>query len=172
MIKKVILTIILLQSFMLFSNEMMKISIENVSIEAPLGWFAQYTKSPQLFFLYSPLEVNDTIQENCNLTIEYLSSPYTVEEYKDANIEALQSVYREFQILESNNNYHIIKGYVGENYVKQIQYFYVKLNIAYVLTFTSNPEILIDLKLNLIQLQKHLFISKSYNLHSRTHITI
>ena len=140
MIKKGLFAIILLQSIMVFSNETMKISIENVSIEAPLGWFAQYTKSPQLFFLYSPLEVNDTIQENCNLTIEYLSSPYTVKEYKDANIEPLQSVYREFEILESNMNYHIIRGYVGEIYVKQVQYFYVKSNIAYVLTFTSNPE--------------------------------
>lgn len=138
--KKILLTIILLQIVLIFGNDTMKISINDISIESPIGWLAQYTKSPQLFFLYSPMEVNDTFQENCNLTIEYLPSPYTIKEYKDASVAAIESVYGNFQLLESNDNYHIITGYVGDIKLKQIQYFYIKSNIAYVLTFSSNPE--------------------------------
>jgi hypothetical protein len=138
--KKIIIAVVLLQFLPLFSNDNMKIVVDNVSIEVPVGWLSQYTKSPQLFFLYSPVEVNDTFQENCNLTIEYLPSSYTIQEYKKAGVTALKSVYGDFQLVESSENYHIITGLVGEVSVKQIQYFYIKSNIAYVLTFSSNPE--------------------------------
>lgn len=138
--KQIILAIVILQCLPIFSNETMKITIDNISIETPIGWLAQYTSSPQLFFLYSPMEANDTFQENCNLTIENLPSPYTIQEYKDASVAAIESIYSTFQLLESNENYHIITGFIGDVNLKQIQYFYIKSNIAYILTFSSNPD--------------------------------
>lgn len=139
--KKLILVIfILFCSFMVNSQSGMTVKMEGVSIESPIGWLAQYTKSPQVFFLYSPLEVGDTFQENCNLTTEYLSIPLTIDEYKSAGIEAIREIYGDFKLLKSDSNYHIISGFVGGIEVQQIQYMYIENNIAYVLTFSSNPE--------------------------------
>ena len=139
--KRVILLIvsILLVNTVVFSNETMKIECENTTIEVPLGWLAQYTKSPQMFVLYSPVEQNDTFQENCNLAIEALPIDYTVLNYMKASIEIMRSVYSNLEIIESNENFHIISGSINDIVVQQIQFFYINNNTAYVLTFTSNP---------------------------------
>lgn len=140
--KRILLSIslILLIQTIAFTNETMTIECENITIEAPLGWLAQYTKTPQLFILYSPLEANDTFQENCNLTLEALPTHYTVPNYMEASINGLKTVYSNLKLIESKNNYHIISGNINNIIVKQIQYFYIKNNTAYILTFTSNPE--------------------------------
>lgn len=130
----------LLQSLFVYTNDTMKVMVDNISIDAPLGWMVQYTKSPQLLFLYSPVEENDDLQENCNIMLEYLPAPYTVEEYKDASVEAIKAVYTDLQLIESQDNYQIFTGYIGTINVMQIQYIYIKSDIAYVLTFTSNPD--------------------------------
>lgn len=138
--KKILIAAIFLNCISIYSMDSMTISIDDISIESPIGWFAQYTKSPQLFFLFSPLENNDTFQENCNLTIEYLSVPYTIDEYMADSVTALESVYKGFQLASSRDNYHVFTGYIGETLVKQMQFFYIAEAKAYVLTFSSDPD--------------------------------
>jgi hypothetical protein len=123
----------------------MKIKVENAEIDVPLGWFAHYTKQPQLFFLYSPLEDDyDDFQENCNLMKEKLPGKYSMEEYMKASINAVKDVYTGLVIEETGKNYYIFSGIVNDIEVKQIQYYYIKNNIAYILTFTSAPETFTD----------------------------
>lgn len=140
--KKICLFILLtvITTFSLMPEDVMKIEIGNVKINSPVGWIAQYTKSPQVFFLYSPVEENDTFQENCNLTIENLPGKYSIKNYMIESIKQIKKVYKDLKIIETSDNYHIISGDVNGNIVQQIQFFYIKNNIAYVLTFTSTPE--------------------------------
>lgn len=139
--KKLLLSaflLLFLQTFLLSNT--MKIEIKNVKIDVPVGWLAQYTNAQQVFFLFSPLEENDNFQENCNLTTEKLTKKYSVKEYIAANVDIIGNYMGDFTLHEAKKNYHIISGTVNNITVKQIQYFYIKKNTAYVLTFTSNPE--------------------------------
>ena len=119
---------------------MMEIKIDNVKISIPVGWSVRYTKSPQLFVIYSGIEVNDTFQENGNLVIEYLPREYSVKEYIDACIISLERVYKDFNIITSEGNYHIISGKINEISMQQIQFFNVKEKIAYIFTCASDPK--------------------------------
>ncbi len=123
-----------------FAEDTMIIQCENVSVEAPLGWLAQYTRTPNLLFLYSPLEENDTFQENMNVTVEQLPRAYSVEEYMDASMGQLKRIYSDLKVNETSDNRHIISGVVSGIPVKQLQYFFVQDEVAYVLTFSSNQE--------------------------------
>lgn len=137
--RKLLLLMFIVSLPVLFAEESMKIEIGNVSIESPLGWFAQYTKSPSLFILYSPLVENDTFQENCNLTTEILYTNFSVEEYINASLETLTAMYTDFNIVTREKNYYIFMGNISNIDLKQMQYVYIKKNVAYVLTFSSIP---------------------------------
>ena len=135
----------ILLTLALYADDYMKIKVENAEIDVPLGWFAQYTKQPQLFFLYSPLEGDyDDFQENCNLMKEKLPGKYSMEDYMKASINAVKDVYTELVVEETGKNYYIFSGIVSDTEVKQIQYYYIKNNIAYILTFTAAPETFAD----------------------------
>jgi len=123
-----------------FSDDMMTVLCGDISVSSPLGWLVQYTGSPGLFVMYSPMEKGDTFQENGNLIIEALSVDYTVSDYMDASAAALQSAYTDFELLEKRDNFHIVKGKFGAIPVQQVQYFFIHENNAYILTFSSNPE--------------------------------
>jgi len=122
------------------AEDKMMIHCEDVIIESPLGWLVQYTRTPSLFIMYSPLEKNDNFQENANLIIEALPAAYTVSEYMEASMASLESVYTNFKLLETSDMFHIVSGQFGEIPVQQIQYFFIHDDKAYVLTFSSNPE--------------------------------
>ena len=134
------LLLFLLLQTILFSDEYMTVSVDNTEIAVPLGWMAQYTKSPYLFILYAPIEENDTFQENCNLVIELLPTKYSVENYIHASVATLKSIYKEFKIIEAEKNYHIYTGYLNDIFIKQMQFFYIKDKTAYILTFSSTPD--------------------------------
>jgi len=123
-----------------FAGDTMFIRCGETSIEVPFGWLAQYTKSPNIFIIYSPVEQNDTFQENGNLTVEALPVPYTVEEYMRAGNEIMSTIYRKYQVIESSEHWHVITGILNDTLLQQIQYFYIRDNTAYVLTFTAIPE--------------------------------
>ncbi len=124
----------------LSADEYMTIEMENVRIDVPAGWFAQYTKSPQLFFLYSPVEADDTFQENGNLVMEILPAGYSVERYMNESLESIKMIYTDFVLEKMEENYYIISGAVGDIGVKQLQLFYIRDNSAYILTFSAMPE--------------------------------
>lgn len=122
-----------------FASDTMIVQCDGISIEAPVGWLVQYTQSPTVFMMYSPLENNDTFQENGNIVVEDLPTPYTIPEYMDLSIEFLQSVYTDYKLLEREGNRLVITGHVGDILVQQVQFYHIVDNTAYVLTFTSNP---------------------------------
>ena len=123
-----------------FSEDSMVVRCENISIEAPLGWLVQYTKSPNLLFMYSPLENNDSFQENMNIAVEILPTEYSIFEYMNASLETIKSIYSNLEIIERLSNYYVISGIVSGTSVQQIQYFFIKDKVAYILTFSSNPQ--------------------------------
>lgn len=122
-----------------FAEDTMKIVIDNISIESPLGWLAQYTKSPNLFFLYSPLKPNDTFQENCNLTVEELYIDLSISEYMQATLDQLNSFYTDFSLKEKGKNFTVYYGILNNVELVQAQYYYKEDNTVYVLTCTSTP---------------------------------
>ncbi len=142
--KKGPLLFILLCPFLLFSSEKMRVTADNVSTEVPLGWFAQYTRTPVVFYLYSPLGVNDTFQENGNLTMEENFSHATLEEYKALALEQLEALYTNFRLLADEGNTLTLTGNMGNLSLMQRQYYYLKGDAIYVLTLTATPETFAD----------------------------
>jgi hypothetical protein len=138
---KMIATVLLLLALAaaLPAESVMLIEIENFSMEVPLGWLAQYTKSPTVFMIYSPPEENDSFRENCNLVVEALPEALTLQRYMRLSLDALRGAYKGLQVVESKDNHHVITGSINDVDVMQLQYFFVADRTAYVLTFTSTP---------------------------------
>jgi hypothetical protein len=137
--KKTLIALLVLGFAGTLSAQTMTLQAENIEIRSPINWLAQYTQSPQLFIIYSPIEPNDTFQENLNLTTEALPSPYTVSAYMEASQNVLQSVYQSFELEVTGDSFHIYTGTVNGVTVKQIQYFWVVGNTAYILTGSALP---------------------------------
>ncbi len=123
-----------------FCRDGMQIKIDNYAITVPSGWLAQRTDSSTVFILYSPIEENDTFQENGNLAIEKLPTKYSVKDYLKAAQEYIKKIYGNFLLIEEGDDYQIISGDMNGTAVQQIQFVSIKDNTAYILTFTSNPE--------------------------------
>ena len=130
----------ILMSISLYADDSMKVKAENIEVDVPVSWLAQYTKSPQIFFLFSPLEKGDNFQENGNLMKEAVRGKSSLKNYMDESVKALKTVYKELKIEETGTNYHILSGILNNIRVKQIQYLYIKDNNIYILTFTATPE--------------------------------
>jgi hypothetical protein len=118
----------------------MNIQIEHYSISVPEGWLAQYTNSTNVFFLYSPIEENDSFQENANLTTEKLPTKYTEKGYLKAAQDTISKIYNNYKLIENGENYHIISGNLNGTDIMQIQYVSIKNNTAYIMTYTSTPD--------------------------------
>ena len=139
--KKTILALfILMLACAAFCENGMEVKIDNYSITVPSGWLAQRTDSAPLFVLYSPVEENDDFQENGNLSVERLPSKYSVKGYLESSRAYIKTLYSNFNLIEAKDNYQIISGEINGTKVQQIQFVFMKGNIANVLTFTSNPE--------------------------------
>lgn len=125
-----------------FPFEGMQIKIDNYEITVPPEWLAKRTNSDPntVFFLYAPLEENDTFQENVNLTVEKLPADITVPEFMKHVRDYIKTIYDNFVLIEEGDNYHILSGNLEGITVKQIQFITIKNRAAYALTFTSNPK--------------------------------
>ena len=123
-----------------FGDDGMQIKIDKYSITIPSLWLAQRTDSPAVFILYSPLEENDTFQENGNLTVEKLPSKYSVKAYLKAGREVLKKLYANFKLIEEGADYQIFSGELNGIALQQMQFVSISGTEAYVLTFSSTPE--------------------------------
>ena len=123
-----------------FGDDGMQIKIDNYSITIPSLWLAQRTDSATVFILYSPLEENDTFQENGNLTVEKLPSKYSVKAYLKAGREVLKKLYANFKLIEEGADYQIFSGELNGIALQQMQFVSISGTEAYVLTFSSTPE--------------------------------
>ena len=93
-----------------------------------------------MFILYSPIEENDTFQENGNLTVEKLPSKYSVKAYLKAGREVLKKLYANFKLIEEGADYQIFSGELNGIALQQMQFVSISGTEAYVLTFSSTPE--------------------------------
>ena len=123
-----------------FCDGGMEIKIDNYSITVPSLWLAQRTDSATVFILYSPIEENDTFQENGNLTVEKLPSKYSVKAYLKAGREVLKKLYANFKLIEEGADYQIFSGELNGIALQQMQFVTISGTEAYVLTFSSTPE--------------------------------
>ncbi|MBC6719480.1 hypothetical protein [Treponema sp. Marseille-Q4130] len=119
-----------------FGDDGMQIKIDNYSITIPSLWLAQRTDSATVFILYSPIEENDTFQENVNLTVEKLPSKYSIK----AGREVLKKLYANFKLIEEGDDYQIFSGELNGIALQQMQFVSISGTEAYVLTFSSTPE--------------------------------
>lgn len=122
-----------------YAADTMFISIDKYQIAVPVGWLAQYTKDQIVFVLYSPLEENDTFQENCNLTTETLKTQMTLSEYIKLSVDTLKGIYKDLRIQAQKDNYLVYTGTMDGGMIKQLQYYYINNTEAYVLTCSSDP---------------------------------
>lgn len=137
----IVLTVfILMRSINVSAQSLMNIKIDNVSISVPEGWSAQYTNSLTVFVLFSPIEENDSFQENANLTIEKLQVKCTEKEYLKACRGLISTMYSDFELVEEGNNYHVISGIFNGKDVMQLQFVSIKKNTAYIMTYTSDVD--------------------------------
>ena len=123
-----------------FGDDGMQIKIDKYSITIPSLWLAQRTDSATVFILYSPLEENDTFQENGNLAVEKLPSKYSVKAYLKAGREVLKKLYANFKLIEEGADYQIFSGELNGIALQQMQFVSISGTEAYVLTFSSTPE--------------------------------
>ncbi|HBD95931.1 MAG TPA: hypothetical protein DC057_17305 [Spirochaetia bacterium] len=139
---KLLITLILSICFIINvyaeSNQQLYLYIEGSYTPVPTGWYIEYKKSPNLFIVFAPAEnEKDTFQENYNLVMEYLPKVYSISNYMTASVIQLKNVYTDFKILKTGTNYHIYQGKLGDNQLKQMQYFFIKEKTAYILTFSA-----------------------------------
>lgn len=121
----------------LFGQNVMKISVDNFSVDVPEYWIAQRLDSQIKFIIYSPVEENDTFQENGNLTVETLPGSYSAKAYLKAARDNLKAVYSNFNLIEEGDNFHIYTAKFDSTTLKQLQYVAIKGKEAYVFTFSS-----------------------------------
>lgn len=86
-----ILMFICLTAVKMFAENVMTVKCDNYEISVPTGWMAQRTNGDTVFILYSPIEENDTIQENCVLT--FTSDPANFNRY----LNTFKSIYKTFK---------------------------------------------------------------------------
>ena len=105
-----------------FGDGGMQIKIDNCSITIPSLWLAQRTDSATVFILYSPLEENDTFQENGNLTVEKIPAKYSVKAYLKAGREMLKKLYANFKLIEEGADYQLFSGELNGIALQQMQF--------------------------------------------------
>jgi hypothetical protein len=141
-------TLIIFSLFFLTSifsqNEFKDLEKENYSISYPKSW--NLDTSGQMnteFLLFSESTENDTFNENVNLLIQDLKGHNitTLESFTELSISQIKTMIKEGKVLENYNKktHHILiwSGYIGDNHLKFKQFFFVKNEKAYVLTFTT-----------------------------------
>lgn len=121
---------------------------ENYSINYPKNW--QLDTSGQMnseFILFSELEENDIFSENVNLLIQDIKGlNMTLKAFVELSENQIKTMARNSKIYESNtikngnNSYHDIvwSGHISNQNLKFKQYFFIKNEKAYVLTFTAH----------------------------------
>lgn len=148
--KKILSVLILLAAFagVGFAQSSMQIKIGKMELTVPSGWMAQKTDETTEFVILAPTVGDEEIQANVNLVTDKLEGKITVKQYLALTQETLAELYDSFEILETGSNYHIIYGSIGGVEVTQLQTFYIKANVIYVLTFTAAPDLFYEYYLN------------------------
>ncbi len=120
------------------------------SIQYPENWELKITEQQgSQFILYSELEKNDTFRENINLLVQNLEGMnMTMEKYVKLSESQITTMVEGGKILENKsidggkNQKHLLiwKGTMSGVKMMFKQFFFIKNDNAYVLTYTALPE--------------------------------
>lgn len=139
-IGKIAAAVLIACSGLAFADSKMQIKVNNLEVTVPDGWLATKVNNGTEFMLYSPVEENDSFQENANVTVEKLLQEITPKEYLASARNTLSVIFEGFKVESEGNNFHIYTGTINGVLVKQIQYCAIKNGNAYVFTFSSEPK--------------------------------
>lgn len=116
---------------------------ENFSVRYPNKWILDTSGQMNTeFLLFSELTPNDNFRENVNLIIQDLKGQnITLESYAELSNNQITELVKNGKIIERKNkgSHYILvwSGFVAGNNLKFKQYFFVKNEKAYILTFTA-----------------------------------
>lgn len=134
---RTILMLVIMLSAFAFSTDEMEIKVKNITVHIPAGWMAQYTNSAQLFYLFSPIENQDTFQENCNLVMDSKPKDFTQEKFVELSIQNIKNSLQDVKVVENGENWHIFTLNFNGVQLKQYQVYYFKGEDVYIFTFSS-----------------------------------
>ncbi|MCB0438606.1 MAG: hypothetical protein KDD20_07695 [Mangrovimonas sp.] len=116
---------------------------EGYSIKYPKDWRLDTSgQMNTLFILFSPNTENDTFNENINFIIQDLTGQnMDLESYTKLSEDQIKTMVPNGKWIESKRNGNhqevVWSGFVANNNLKFKQFFYVKDDKAYILTFTA-----------------------------------
>jgi hypothetical protein len=132
---------------------------EGVEIALPDGWEEGDAASNGVLLMgLSPANIDPTFRDNFNVVKEDIPLDISIDYYYDASLKYLKESFKNFKVLERKNNYHIYT-FESEGFkIQQMQFFYIKNSVAYVLTFTSIPKRFKQVKPLFEQIEKTLVL--------------
>ncbi|MDR1952469.1 MAG: hypothetical protein LBQ37_03015 [Elusimicrobiota bacterium] len=125
------------------------ISAGEASLVVPDDWSILEVSEPMLILAQAPQKGN--FSTNVALSKEVMKIDGDAETQKELSIRNLQSIFTDIKLIESKENYWIFENSLSEETteIRQIQYFYVKNNNVYILTFSAEE--------NLFNSSRHIF---------------
>jgi serine/threonine-protein kinase len=122
----------------------------NFSIEYSSNWELNTTETNGAeVVLFTELEKNDTFRENVNVFVQDLKGMnMTMEKYAALSEEQIKTMIPDSKIMLSKSvddhgkKYYLIvwRGFLANNNLKLKQFFFLKDEKAYIITYTALPE--------------------------------
>ncbi|MDR2860222.1 MAG: hypothetical protein LBV66_00120 [Elusimicrobiota bacterium] len=134
--RKILLIAFLLLAAFSQSNARI-INSQNVSVDIPDNWTVLEAGEPMLVLAEAPK--TGSVSTNMILTKTKVTEAGSAEKQKEMGMNNLQSIFSGIKLIESNGNFWVFEDSLNDEElpIMQIQYFYVKDNFVYTLTFSS-----------------------------------
>ncbi len=122
-------------SMTLFAYEVTKIEVENTSLDVPADWRVSYASVLNLYELISP-----EYAVTGSLHREKLNRDFTLDEYLEYSLEGIKKLMPAIKIIERKDNYHIFSAVMIGYEIVELQFFYLREQQGYILTFALAKE--------------------------------
>ncbi len=119
----------------LFAYEVTKIEVENTSLDVPVDWRVSYATALNLYELISPEYV-----VTGSLHREQLNRDFTLDEYYEYSLDGIKELMPAIKIIERKDNYHIFSAVMIGYEIVELQFFYLREQQGYILTFALAKE--------------------------------
>ncbi|GEM_PF-2417894 len=124
------------------SKETMKVTVGKVSLELPLGWYAQsIPNNPSLLLICYPPEVQrDKFRESVSITVGTVENKSDADAYIVELKSSLLSYLDNCQIISSDKSYLVVSGTINNVTVMEYCKFIQKGKTVYCITAAAQPE--------------------------------
>lgn len=119
----------------LFAYEATKIEVDNTSLDVPADWRVSYATVLNLYELISPEYV-----VTGSLHRENLDRDFTLDEYYQYSLEGIKKLMPDIKIIERKDNYHIFSAVMIGYEIIELQFFHLREQQGYILTFALAKE--------------------------------